>query len=97
MADKPADQTAAVQILAEQVDKLSGQVAALTAYVAYVANLPVAEDDVKHIQTVAQQISPQQIGPSSGWSPRKYATDGVETIQTSIRKLQSIRSGEHQT
>jgi len=88
----PSDPNAAIAALAESVDKLSGQVAALTAYVAYLANTPIADKDVRSVQGLAQQLAPRQLSPRAGGAPALHASQGVERIQAMVQQLAAIRS-----
>ena len=87
MATTPPDQSANIQKLAEAVDKLSGQVSALMAYVAYLTDTPFDENTVSAIQGKAQLTAPAQIANllAGKHPPGFYASKAVEEIQETVK------------
>ena len=83
----PKDPAAAVVELAKAVDQLSGQVAALMAYIAYTSAL-LPEKNLPAAQQTAQDLAAPSVAPAGADKlPASYARQGVATVQATARKL----------
>lgn len=85
MSIGPQNRDAAIVALAGAIDKLSGQVAALMAYVSYADHAPIPENDVMGVRGLAQSISPAPISNGTTGAPALHASQGVERIQDLLR------------
>jgi hypothetical protein len=93
----PADPKLAITALAAAVDKLSGQLAAATAFVLYYAKEPVSDDDVRFMQGVAQTIAPDPIGSGMEGAPKLHASRGVERLRAQLQEARPTQSGASRT
>ena len=83
----PKDPAAAVLELAKAVDQLSGQVAALMAYIAYTSAL-LPDKNLPAAQQTAQDLAAPSVAPAGADNlPASYARQGVATVQATARKL----------
>lgn len=86
---KPADPNALMATMAQAIDHLGGQVAAI---MAYVAQLPGADSiDTKSAKALAQQLAPNRIGPLGKPSPADRAEQAVDRIQSMAHQLATIQ------
>ena len=80
MAGVPTDPIKAIRSLAKAIDKLSGQVAALTAFVAYTTEMALGGTDLKSIDVYAQSLAPTQLAPPGSITPMQATSQAVEKL-----------------
>ena len=76
------------------VSLLQGQVAALTAYIAY-SSLSVKDEDILAIKGVAQKATQHISSPFGTAPPALYASEYVDVIHESARKIAAGNEGPH--
>ena len=86
---------AKIDKMANAVDRLSGQLAALTAFV-IVSSAPLMERELAAAKTFAEQFSRSKVGPQFGArvqpSPGAHARRHLEKIQSMVDGLSKARS-----
>ena len=97
MAQVPTDPKEAIGSLAQAIDSLSGQVAALTAFVAYTTELPLGDKDVKSIDAHAQRLVPTQLAPPGSTTPTQATSRAVEKLVSMAKSFHAIRSAGPRT
>jgi hypothetical protein len=85
---KPPTQAAKIAALSEAVDRLSGQVAALMAYIAHTSP-PLAPADVIAAQAMARRNCPAKLGAEA--SPIVVASVTVENLKSMKEKSAALR------
>ena len=82
----PKDPASAVLELAKAVDQLNGQVAALTAYIAYTSAL-LPDKNMPAAQQTAQGLAAPSVMPAgTDNGPADYARQGVATVQATAKQ-----------
>ena len=98
MAVVPTDPNEAIRSLAEAIDKLSGQVAALTAFAAYTTEMPLGDKDVNSIDVHAQRLVPTPLAPPGSTTPMQQATSqAVGKLVSMAQSFHTIRSAGPRT
>ncbi len=85
------DQAAALVALATAVHQLSGELAALTAYVV-AATGPLLATEMAATRELAQQIALSRIGVLNGSAPGDNVSEGVAKIHLMAENLASTRA-----
>ena len=85
---KPSTQAAKINALNEAVDRLSGQVAALMAYIAHTTQ-PLSPADLIAAQAMAKRHCPPKLGTEA--SPIVVASVTVENLKTMKDKSAALR------
>ena len=97
MAGVPTDPNKAIRSLAKAIDKMSGQVAALTAFVAYTTEMALGGTDLKSIDVYAQRLAPTQLAPPGSITPTQATSQTVEKLVSMAQSFQTIRSAAPRT
>ena len=91
MPIRPTDPNAAITALADSVDKLSGQVAALMAYMAHISAAPLSDRDLAAMKGLAQTSSPPALGSGRAGVPALHAAHAADRLQSMVKHLHTIR------
>ena len=94
MATTPVGQIASV---VEAIDKLSGQLAAVAAYLAHVSEMPLNDRDLRSTKGIAQTLAPPAIGDFSKGAPGYHAAQFVDQIASIAQGLEAVRSAGSRT
>ena len=90
MAVVPTDPNVAIRSLAEAIDKLSGQVAALSAFVAHTTEMPLGDKEAKNIDALAQRLVPTQLAPPGSTTPTQATSQAVDKLVSMAQTFHTI-------